>query len=172
MPNWFPSAHLPHCAASRQKQGASIRIASRSLLFQKVDEPHKRIKAYDLRPVSNEVGKGVDVIEIKLAITVIDDVLDSANFNLRLLHDALDLLNDLVRWRVAFNLQACFRSIDRACRACKILAARGLADVRRAEVKRLASEMNFDSIEELAPDHFHTNNVATACRNKFLYQSG
>src|SRR5216684_9105031 len=132
MPSWFPSAHLPHCAANRRKQGASIRIASRSLLFQKVDEPHKRIKAYDLRPVSNEVGKGVDVIEIKLAVTIIDDVLDTANFNLRLLHDALDLLNDLIRWGVAFNLQACLRSIDRACSAGQILPASGLADVRGA----------------------------------------
>src|SRR5882724_3096977 len=170
MPSWFPSAHLPHCAASRQKQGASIRIALRSLLFEKVHKPDKWIKPDYLRPVSNKVGKGVDVIEIKLAVTIIDDVLDAANFNLRLLHYAFDLLNDFVRRRVALNLQACFRSIDRACRACKILAARGLADVRRAEVKRLASEMNFDSVEKLAANNFHTHDMTAACGNKFLHQ--
>src|SRR5216684_4464465 len=140
MPSWFPSAHLPHCAANRRKQGASIRIASRSLLFQKVDEPHKRIKAYDLRPVSNEVGKGVDVIEIKLAVTIIDDVLDSANFNLRLLHDAFDLLNNVVWWGIALNFQAGFRSVHRARGARQVLATGGLAYVRRTEVKRFPSE--------------------------------
>src|SRR5258708_39200553 len=132
MPNWFPSAHLPHCAANRQKQGASIRIALRSLLFEKVHKPDKWIKPDYLGAVSNEVGKRVDVVEIEFAVAIIDDVLDAANFNLRLLHDAFDLLNNVVWWGVALNFQTGFRRIHRACSAGQVLATCSLADIRGA----------------------------------------
>src|SRR6185312_12516206 len=97
MPNWFPSAHLQRYAANRQKQGANIRIALRGLLFQKIDQPDKRIKPDHFRSVSHEVGKRIDVVKVKLAVTIIDDVLDAAYFNLCLMHDALNLLNNFIR---------------------------------------------------------------------------
>src|SRR4051812_47871782 len=101
MASWFPSAHLPRCAASRRKQEANIRIALRGLLFQKVHQAHKWIKANYLWSISHEIGKRIYVVKVKLAVAIIDDVLDAPDFNLRFLHDALDLLNDFVRWRVA-----------------------------------------------------------------------
>src|SRR5579871_1154687 len=97
MPSWFPSAHLPRCAAIRRKQGANIRISLRGLLFQKVHQAHKGIKTNYLGSVSHEIGKGVDVIKVKLAVAIIDDVLDAADFDLRLLHDPLNLLNTFIR---------------------------------------------------------------------------
>src|ERR1051326_9273642 len=108
MPSWFPSAHLPRCAASRRKQGASIRIALRSLLFQEINQPRKRIKANYLRPIRNKVGKRIDVIKVKLAVAIIDDVLNAANFNVGFLHNSLDLLN---------NLRSEERRVGKECRS-------------------------------------------------------
>src|SRR6478672_10073639 len=143
MANWFPFARLPRCGASRRTQGANIRIASRGLLFQKVHQPHKRIKANYLGSVSHEVGKRINVIKVKLAVAIIDDVLDAANFNLRFLHDSLDLLNNFVRWRVPLNFQAGFWRVDGARTTGQFLPAGCLADVRRTEIKGFTSEMNF-----------------------------
>src|SRR6476469_3923940 len=141
MPSLFPSARLQHCAASRRKQEASIRIALRGLLFQEVNQPNKRVKADNLRPVSNEIRKRVDVVKIELAVAIIDDVLDAADFNLRFLHDALDLLNNFVRRRVALNLQAGLRRVHGARGASQLLAAGGLAYVSRAEIKRFTRKV-------------------------------
>src|SRR5207237_3188452 len=128
------------------KQGASIRIALRSLLFQKVDEPHKRIKADDLEAVGHKVGERVDIVKIKFAVAIVDDVLNAADFNPRLLHDALDLLNDLVRRCVAFHLQAGLRGVHGARGAGQVLSAGGLADVGGAEIKSFAGEVDFNSV--------------------------
>src|SRR6478736_8794982 len=170
MASWFPSAHLPHSAASRRIQGANIRIALRSLLFQEVDQAHKRIKADYFQAVSHEIGKRVDVIKVKFAVTIIDDVLDAADFDVRFLHDALDLLNNFIRRRVALNLQTGFRRIKRARSTGQFLAAGGLTDVCRAEIKRFAREVNLDSVEKLAANNLHTNNMAAARGNEFLHQ--
>src|SRR6267142_812356 len=126
MASLFPSAHLPRYAASRRIQGANIRIALRSLLFQEVDQADKWVKADHFRAVSYEVGKRVDVIEVEFAIAIIDDVLDASDFNMRFLHDAFDLLDDFIRRRIALNLQASFRGIHRASSAGQFLAASGL----------------------------------------------
>src|SRR5438270_3451159 len=170
MASWFPSARLPRCAASRRKQGANIRIALRGLLFQEVDQPYKWIKANYLGSVSHEIGKRVDVVKVKFAVAIIDDVLDATDFNLRLLHDALDLLNDFVRWRVALDFEAGFRCVHWTRGAGQFLPASSFADVRRAEIKSFTRKVNLYSVEEFAADNFHANNMSAARRNEFLHQ--
>src|SRR5579859_5226953 len=172
MPSWFPFVHLQHSVASRRKQGASIRIALRSLLFQEVHQPNKRIKADYLWSISDEVGKRVDIVKIKLAVAIIDDVLNAANFNLRFLHDALDLLDNFVRRRVTLNFQASFRRIHGACGTGQFLAAGCLANVRGAEIEGLTGKVDFDSVEKLAAYNLYANDMAAARRYEFLHQGG
>src|ERR1051326_1903847 len=169
---WAASARLQHFAASRRRQEASIRIALRSLLLEKVDELGKGIEADDLRAISDEIGKRIDVVKVEFAIAVIDDILDAADLNARGVHDAFHLLNDFVRRRVALHAQAGLGCINGAGSARQLLAAGGAADVGWAKVKGFSREMDLDAVQEFSAEHFHANDVSATSGDELLHQRG
>src|SRR6476661_8543454 len=160
------------CATIHRKREASIRNALRGLLFQIVNQTYEGIEADDLGAVGDEVGEGINVIEVELAITVVNDVLDAADFDIGGLHDALDVVDGFVRRSVAFHANAVLGCINGAGGASKFLSAGGPAYVGRAEIKCFAGEVDLDPVKELATDYFDAHDVSATGRNKLLHQGG
>src|SRR5262249_11525276 len=119
-----------------------------------------------------EIRKRVNVVKVELAVAIIDDVLNSSNLDVRFLHNALHLLNDLVRRRVTLDFQSGFWSVYGASTTRKLLASRGAADVGGAEIESFTGKMDLDAVEKLSAYHLDANNVSTASRDKFLHQRG
>ena len=119
--------------------------------------------------VGDEVRERVDVVVVDLAVAIVDEVLDAADVDAGGLHDALDRVDDLGRRRVALDVQAGLGGFEHAGGA-ERLAARGLADVRRAEIEGLAGEVDLDGVEILAAEGLDAGDVTAACGNELLHQ--
>ena len=76
-------------------------------------------------------------------VLIVDDVPE----NLSMLHDALDVSDDLTRRLIAFHPYAAFRSIDGACGPVQLYAAGGAADIRRAQVESVAGDVDLDRVD-------------------------
>src|SRR5450432_1227092 len=164
--------HRQRCGAIPRKREASNRIALRGLPFQVVHEPDKGIEADDLGTVGDEVGESVDVIEVELAVAIVNDVLNAADFNIGGIHDALDAGDDIVCWCVTFYADAVLGRVNGAGGAGKLLAAGGAADIGGAEIKCFTGEMDLDAVEEFGADYFDAHDVTIASWDKFLDESG
>ena len=70
-----------------------------------VDEARERVKADNVWCVGNKVRERVHVIVIHLAVAVVDQVLDSANVDMRGAHDAADVLDDRAGRSCSFNAE-------------------------------------------------------------------
>src|SRR5205814_10651310 len=120
-PTWLPFPRRGRCAASRRIQGANSRIAStpsgagslprcrqnawsrararrRDARHQIIDQSLERIEADDVATVRNEIRQRVDVVEVVVAVAVIDEIFDSADVQAHPLRDLLDFPHDLARW--------------------------------------------------------------------------
>src|SRR5215813_5894506 len=105
-----------------------------SLLFQVVDQRNKRIETDDLGALGNKVGEGVDVVEVGLAVAIIDDVFHTAHFDPCGLHDAFHGADHIVRRAETLDAQPVLWSVHGAGNALQFLAAGGFADVGRAQI--------------------------------------
>src|SRR5206468_9686507 len=126
-PSWRSSPRRKRCAASRQKPEANSRIASASPgsrrhcvscgylnparrgfkpRDQVVHQPLERIEADDVPAVRHEVRERVDVVEVVLAVAIVDQVLDSANVEGDALGNSLYFANDLSRRLELFDPHA------------------------------------------------------------------
>src|SRR5262249_6954508 len=142
-----------------------------SLLFQVVDQWNKRIETDDLGALGNKVGKGVDVVEVGLAVAIIDDVFHTAHFDPRGLHDAFHRTHNVVRRGVAFHAQSGLRSVHGAGSALQVLAAGSFADVGRAQIKCIAGQMDLDAVQITATHDFDADDMASARGYELLHQS-
>src|SRR5579863_3770463 len=113
------------------------RSATGRLREQVIGEIDVRVKANDLGCVSDKVRERVDVVEVELAIAVIDDVFDPADVDAHALDDAFDGRPQVGRRVIPVDPQAGLRRFDHAGAVERDAGAR-LADVGRAEVKRVA----------------------------------
>src|SRR3990172_3444512 len=104
-------------------------------LQDKVHQAGERIKTNHIRCVSHEVGKGVDVIEIALSISIVDQVLYAADFDVSFSGDALYLFNDISWWRVGFHEKVAPRDPISHSRF------RYFAVICRAEIKSALAEI-------------------------------
>src|SRR5205085_12305935 len=95
-------------------QEATIRSAISRLRFQELRQLDKWIEPDDSGAIGNKVGEGIDVIVVKLAIAVINDVFHAAYLDVGVPHDPLYRMNDLVWGRIAFHSQARLGSVNRA----------------------------------------------------------
>ena len=116
--------------------------------FQPVGQLREGIEANHVHAVGDEVRKRIDVVVEALPIAVVGDVFDAADLDAGVLHDALDVGDDLARRLKAFHAQAALRGIDGACGAVQLNAAGGAADVRRAEVEGFAGDVDLDRVND------------------------
>src|SRR5205814_8105309 len=106
------------------------------------------------------------------AIAVIDDVLDTANINLRGLNYPLDCVDHFIRGRVAFDLKPAAGRIDGTGEPRQLDAAGGLTDVRGTEVEALARSEHLDAIKKPAAEGLDPRDVSVTGRHEFLDQRG
>ena len=141
-----------------------------SFRFEPVGQLRKGIEADHVDAVGDKVGECVDVVVEPLAIAIVGDVFHAADLDAGVLHDALDIGDDLARWLVAFHAYAALRRIDRACCAVQVHAAGGAADVCRAQVEGLAGNVDLDGVEIAAVQHLDAHDMRVARGNEFLHQ--
>ena len=79
---------VSHRPASAKHAGAALDV---------VDEVHPRIEADDPLGVGDEVRQRVDVVEVGLAVAIVDEVLDAADVEMTGAGDGLDLFDDFAR---------------------------------------------------------------------------
>src|ERR1700744_500810 len=99
------------------------------------------IEADDVDAVRDEVGERIDVVVEALSVAIVRDVFDAANLDACVLHDALDIGDDLTRRLKAFHAQSALGRVDGTRGAIQFDAAGGAADVRRAQVGGLAGDV-------------------------------
>src|ERR1700729_4080217 len=105
--------------------------------FEPVGKLGEGIEADHVHAVGNEVRKRVDVVVEALSVAIVGDVLDATDLDAGVLHDALDIGDDLARRLKAFHAQSALGSVDGARGSIQLDAAGGTADIRRAEVEGL-----------------------------------
>src|SRR5947209_7078894 len=171
---WAACFRLRRCGAIPRRRGASIRIASGCLLLEVVGELDEGIEADDIDGVGDEVGEGVDVVVEKRAVAVVDDVLDAADVNAGLLHDAFGGGDDFGGRRVGFDAKSALGGVERTGVAdvAELFTVGGLADVAGAEVEGVSSDVHADGVKELAAEEFDTGDKAAARGDEFLHERG
>src|SRR5690348_2441886 len=115
-----------------------------------IDQALEWIESDHARPVGDEVGQGVDVVDIGLAVAVVDQVLDAADVELAAPRDREDGRALLGGRLEGLDAQAVLDRVERARGAHQLLAARGLAGVGRAQVERADLGVDLDRIEVFA----------------------
>src|ERR1051325_7551992 len=185
----LPCFRWEHCAASRRKRGASSRTSSRGsgemrwggvFLFvgagfgdKEVREAAVRIEADDAFGISDEIGKGVDVVIEKAVRGVVNYVFDAADFDSGEMHDARDRANDFPRMLVCFNGEAIFHRINGAAGAAlEFFACSALANVARAEIVGFSRGANLDGVKIFSAEDFDAGDDAVARRETFLDECG
>ena len=71
---------------------------------------------------------------------------------------------------IRFDGHAGFRRVDRARDARQFFAARAFANIGRAEIERLAGDVNLDGIQIFSAEHFHARDDAILRGKAFLHQ--
>ena len=105
--------------------------------FEEVDEPVVRVPAEHVQRIGDEIGHGVDVVEARRAVAVVDRSLRRRRRSRR----------------AAWAIRSAARTISRRRRrppSCGSAAAAGLRDagVGRAEVEAVAAALDLDRVEE------------------------
>src|SRR5581483_9046860 len=96
-PTWPPSFRRGHCAAIPRTRASNSRSASVEASEEIVDEPLMRIKPDDIPRVGHEIRQRVHVVEVVLAIPIIDEHLDTPDVEIHMPRDVLHRANDLGR---------------------------------------------------------------------------
>src|ERR1035437_9387153 len=121
----LPSSRPARCEASRRRRASSIRIAwsARSGEFARHDararldvihEPHERIESDHVLRVGHEVRQRVYVVVVRLAVAVVDQVLDAADVETDPFSNPLDTFNYFLRRRVSLHAHAVLLGVRRA----------------------------------------------------------
>src|ERR1700691_5614114 len=139
------------------------------LSFQEVSEIDEGIEADHALRISDKVRKRIDVVVVDLSVAVVDNVLDTADVDAGRGHDALDGFLHVLGRIVALDLQTGLRGFDGAG-ILQSFAARGLADVSRAQIESLSAEVNLNGVEIFAVQRLDAGDVATASGDEFLHQ--
>src|SRR5262249_33184304 len=137
--------------------------------FQVANQRDKRIEADDLGPFGNKIGKSVDVVEVGLTVAIVDDIFHSAYLNSRGLHDAFHSTYHIVRRAETFHAEPVLGRVHGAGRALQFLAAGGFADVGRAQIKRIAGQMDLDAVQIAATHDLDANDMASARGYELLH---
>src|SRR5438093_5289100 len=104
------------------------------------------------------------------AVALIDHVFDPADVDVRGLHDALHLRDDLRRRRVALDAEIVLRRVYRARGPHQLRTAHGLADVGRAKIEALPSGVNPDGVEVAAAQYLDAHDALVGRRDVLLHQ--
>src|SRR6185436_7910283 len=142
------------------QHGRAAPVGLFGLGLEPAHEPCERVEAHDPLRIGDEVGERVDVVVDVPAGAVVDQVFDAADVDAGGGDDALHLGHDLRRRRVALDLDAGPGCVRRAGGALQLGAVETPADVRRAEVERVAGRVHADAVEEAAPECLHAHDAA------------
>src|SRR5271154_6103340 len=168
---WGASARRRHCAASHRIRGASNRNASAGFLEEVIHQAGEGIEADDARAVGDEIGEGVHVVVVELAVAIINDGFQAADFDLRGAEDFFGVRDYFLRWRKPFHAQAGLCAFDDAG-GFNFGAVGGFADVHGAEVEGFARGKNFYAVEIFVAESFDAGDVAAARGDEFLDDAG
>src|SRR5207244_2650875 len=109
-PSSPPCLPRARCGATRRTPEASSRSAwSLRLALEVIHQPRERVEPHHARRVGHEVRERVDVVVVPPPVASVDQVLDSADVDVRRPHDALDLGDDLRRRLVALHPEIVLR---------------------------------------------------------------
>src|SRR5579859_121144 len=147
-----------------------FRLVSLRLGDQIIGQPRIGIESDDAFGVGDKVRQRVDVVIEQPSVAIVNYVLDSANLDARVFHDALHILNHLARRSIAFHLQAVFRSVHRTYCSRQFFTLCALADVSGTQIEGFAGGVNLNRIEELAAEHFDASDDTATGWEKFLHQ--
>src|SRR6185436_4606631 len=110
----------------------------------------------------------IDVVIEQRAVAVVDDVLDPTDVDLRRLDNALDRSDHVQRRFECFDLQTGSRRVNRTRYSRQFNSIGSLANVCGAEIERLASGEDLDSVKILSGECFNSRDVTVARRHKLL----